>query len=447
MNKKTLNNVISISIPSMGEIILYNIISMFDIMFVGRHSGKIAISATGLSNEILLTFSSIFISLGICVAITSLIARNVGAYKLSCAEEYASMGFFIGVIISFFLAIIFFIYCNNILFFAGARGEVLTLGTKFMKVCSIGVFFSMLSSLLCSIRRGYGDTSTPFLIAAITIFVNLILDILLIFGFAGFPIMGVMGAAFAKTVAQITGFIFIFVYSITNSKIKIKLRYLFIFNMSRLKELIRFSLPCSFEEAAFSISRLVSNLIIMNVSSTAYAANQIANTVESISLMPGIGLGVAATTLVGLKVGENNSTEAKDYAKICIYIGVGIMLFCSLFFLLIPNYLISFFIKNSEIEVISLSSSCLRIGALEQPFLAISIIAAGAMKGAGNAKTPLYITIISSWLIRLPLMFYFIYILSSSVTYVWWITTFQWGFDAILTCALLRRNYKNASLL
>jgi len=326
--------------------------------------------------------------------------------------------------------------------FAGARGEVLTLGTNFMKVCSIGIFFSMLSSLLCSIRRGYGDTSTPFLIAAITIFVNLILDLLLIFGLLGFPVLGIMGAAFAKIIAQFIGFIFIFIYSITNSKIKIRIKYLYKFNIYRLKELIRFSLPCSFDEAAFSISRLVSNFIIMHASSTAYAANQIANTVESISLMPGIGLGVAATTLVGLKVGENNSNKAKDYARICMYIGVAIMLFCSLFFLIMPDFLISFFIKSSEKEVISLSSACLRIGSLEQPFLAISIIAAGAMKGAGNAKTPLYITIISSWFIRLPLMFYFIYILKSSVTCVWWITTLQWAFDAILTCVLLKKSYK-----
>ena len=61
MNRKTFNDVINISIPAMGEIILYNIISMFDIMLVGRHSGKMAISATGLSNEILITFSSIFV--------------------------------------------------------------------------------------------------------------------------------------------------------------------------------------------------------------------------------------------------------------------------------------------------------------------------------------------------------------------------------------------------
>lgn len=441
MNRKTFNDVITISIPAVGEIILYNIISMFDIMLVGRHSGRIAISATGLSNEILLTFSNIFVSLGICVAITSLIARNVGAYKLSFAEEYASLGFFIGIIISFFIALIFFIYCNKLLYLAGARGEVLTLGAHFMKVCSIGVFFSMLSSLLCAIRRGYGDTSTPFLIAAIIIFINLILDVLLIFGFAGFPMLGIMGAAFAKTIAQFVGFILIFIFSLTNSKIKIRIRYLYKFNLFRLKQLLKFSLPCSIEEAAYSISRLISNFIIMHASSTAYAANQIANTVESISFMPGVGLGVAATTLVGLKIGEKNSKKAKEYAKVCIYIGVALMLFCSLFFLIMPNFLISLFIKSSETEVISLSASCLRIGALEQPFLAISIIAAGAMKGAGNAKTPLYITIISSLFIRLPLMFYFIYMLNSSVTYVWWITTIQWGFDALLTCILLRRNY------
>jgi len=140
-------------------------------------------------------------------------------------------------------------------------------------------------------------------------------------------------------------------------------------------------------------------------------------------------------------VGKNNKRKARSYTKICLQIGIASMVICSIFFLIMPETLIKFFIKSSEKEVISLSSACLRLGAFEQPFLAVSIVATGAMKGAGNAKTPFIITLITSWCIRLPLIFYFIYFLRLSVVHVWWITALQWAFDAIATYLFVRKKF------
>lgn len=441
MDKKLLNNVVNISTPAIGETILYNIIAMFDIMLVGRYAGRQAIGAAGLSNEILLTFSNIFVCLGLAIAVTSLIARAVGSNNYALAEEYASISFTIGLILSFLIGYIFFKYTEEILIFAGAKGDVLSIGVDFMKICSIGIFFSMLSSILCSILRGYGDTSTPFLLASIVILINLTLDIGLIFGKFGLPSLGIIGAALAKITAQFLGLIFMSYYIIFKSKVKLRIKHMFLINIKKLKDLISFSIPCSLEEGAICISRLLSNFMIMHCSTTAYAANQIANTVESISIMPAIGLGVAATSLVGLEVGKNNKRTARSYTKICLQLGITIMLICAVFFLIMPETLIKLFIKSSEKEVISLSSTCLRIGALEQPFLAISLIATGAIKGSGNAKTPLMISLIASWFIRLPLIFYFIYILKLSVIHVWWITTLQWFFDAAATYVFVRKKF------
>jgi len=441
MDKKLLDNVVNISLPAIGETILYNIIAMFDIMLVGRFAGRTAIGVAGLSNEILLTFSNIFVSLGLSIAITSLIARTVGANNYKLAEEYASLGFIIGLFLSIIIAYIFFKYPREILIFAGAKGDVLNLGIDFMKICSMGIFFSMVSSILCSILRGYGDTTTPFILSSIIILVNLTLDIGLIFGKCGLPSLGIMGAAMAKTISQFLGFIFIFLYVLFKSQIKLRLKYMVGINLKKIEELFAFSIPCSLEEAAYCISRLLSNFMIMHCSTTAYAANQIANTVESFSIMPVVGLGMATTSIIGLEVGKNNNRKARSYTKICLQIGIASMVICSIFFLIMPETLIKFFIKSSEKEVISLSSACLRLGAFEQPFLAVSIVATGAMKGAGNAKTPFIITLITSWCIRLPLIFYFIYFLRLSVVHVWWITALQWAFDAIATYLFVRKKF------
>lgn len=112
-----------------------------------------------------------------------------------------------------------------------------------------------------------------------------------------------------------------------------------------------------------------------------------------------------------------------------------------LIFLIFPSFIIKLFITNSEKQVITLGSRCLMIASLEQIPMAISMILGGSLKGFGDTKTPFLVSFISSWLLRLPLMFYFIYIVKSSVTYVWWITSIQWIFEAICLIILSRKKF------
>lgn len=422
---------------------LYMMIWVLDTMMVGWYGGDVGVSSVGLSSEILYTFVNIFIAVGISVGVTSLIARKYGAKDLKAAEEYASLGFFIGSIIALLILILCFTFCKNILIIAGAKGEILKLGIDYMKIASIALFFNMLLSLLNGILRGYGNTKTPLFISALINIVNLVLDYMMIFGVKPFPELGVKGAALATLIAQVFGFAYAFIYNIKKSKIKLHLKYIKNINFSSLKNLIKLSIPSSLQEGAFDISRLISTFMIMHLGSIPFAANQITTTIESLSFMPGWGFAVAATTLVGHKVGEKNYKEAKTYADTCTILGSIIMGLCGLTFLLFPKFLISLFIQSSAKDVINLGSICLMIASVEQPLMAFSMIYGGALKGMGDTKTPFIIAFISSWFIRLPLMYYIVYVLKLPVTYVWWITAVQWTFDGILIIILFRRKFKN----
>lgn len=202
--------------------------------------------------------------------------------------------------------------------------------------------------------------------------------------------------------------------------------------MDKVKKLFGLSIPSIMEDGAFSVSRLLCTFIIMRAGTVAFAANQIANTVESISFMPGMGFGVAATTLVGIKIGEKNYKEAKEYTYACALGAVAMMSVFAVIFLLMPSFLVNLFVGEEEIKLIYIASLCLFIGAFEQPTIALSSVFAGALKGSGDTKNPFFISLATSWLIRLPLIFYFIYILKLSIIYVWWVTVIQWGIDAIL---------------
>jgi putative MATE family efflux protein len=238
--KNTIKDVLSLALPAVGEMTLYMMIWVLDTMMVGKYGGKIAVSAVGLSSELLYTFINIFISVGISVGITSLVARKYGAKKYDSAEEYASIGIFIGAIISLFISIIMFVFSKNILTISQAKNDVINLGVTYMRIISFGLFFNMLTSMLNGILRGYGNTKIPLLISFLINIVNLSLDWILIFGKFGFPELGVKGAAIATSIAQIVGFIFAAVYTFKKSKIKIRSKYIKALNTNKLSSLLKF---------------------------------------------------------------------------------------------------------------------------------------------------------------------------------------------------------------
>ncbi len=441
-NFKTIKDVLSLALPAVGEMILYMMIWVFDTMMVGKYGGNVAVSTVGLSSEILYTFVNIFISVGISVGIASLVARSIGAKKFNYAEEYATLGLLSGTILALLLSLCIFVFCGSILKLAGANQQVQSLGVMFMRIASAGIFFNMLMNVQNGILRGYGNTKTPLIASAFVNIINISLDWLLIFGHYGFPELGIKGSAIATATSQTLGFLFISWYMFKRSEIKPRLKYIENINFTKLKALLKLSAPSSLQQGASDFARLLTAFMIMHLGTVSFASNQITTTIESISFMPGWGFAIAATTLVGIKTGENDIKKAKEYAYTCTGLGTLLMTLCSILFLIFPTLLINMFISNNEHQVISLGSMCLMIASLEQPTMAVAMILGGALKGSGDTKTPFIVSLISSWVIRIPLIYYLIFCQGRPVTFVWWITALQWCFECITLLVLFNKRLR-----
>ncbi|MEG0774146.1 MATE family efflux transporter [Clostridium sp.] len=446
LNKTIIKDVLSLALPAVGEMILYMMIWVIDTIMVGKYGGELAVSTVGISSEILYTFSNILIAQGIAVAITSIVARRYGAKEFNIAEEYASFGFAIGTLISIITTLVIYIFAENFLNLAGAQPEVIALSLTYINIVCIGLSFNMMASILSAIQRAYGNTKTPLITSFIAVFINLGLDAVLIFGLFGFPELGIKGAAIATAISHVLAFLYSATYTYKKSLIKVRLKYIINLSISKIRILFKLSIPASLQEGAYGISRLATTFMIMYLGTTAFAANQITLTLESISFMPGWGFAVAATTLVGNKVGEKNYKKAKEYAYACTFLSVVIMLVFAVLFLTIPTQLIKLFIDSKETKVIALGASCLMVAALEQPTMAVSMVMGGALKGAGDTKTPFLVAVITSWFIRLPLVFYFIYLLKLSVVYFWVICVIQWTLDGLLLFIFFKKQFKKIVL-
>jgi putative MATE family efflux protein len=446
LNRKTIKRTLSLALPAVGEMVLYMMIWVFDTMMVGKYGGNRAVSTVGICSEVLYITLNIFIIAGFSVSAASLVSRSVGAKRHSQAEEYATLTLAAGSLISLLIFLAIFIFSKGILHLAGADEYVLANGTVFLRMASVGMFFYMIMCVLNGILRGYGNTRTPLAASVIVIIVNLGLDWLLIFGRFGFPELGIRGAAVATSSAQILGFIFISAYVSRKSFVKPRACHLFRLNPDRLKDLVRLSIPSALQEGAVDGSRLVSAFMIMHLGTVSFAANQITTTIESASFMPGWGFAMAATTLVGLKVGEKEIAVAKEYTYTCAALCTSVMALCSVVFLVFPQQLAGLFIGSGESSVIRLGAACLMIAAVEQPFMAVAMVLAGALKGSGDARTPFMVSLISGWFIRVPLVYFTIFRLGLPVTSVWWVTALQWAFEAAALSFLFSRSIRKYSL-
>ena len=437
INWKIFREIIYLAIPAVGEMTLYMMIWIFDTMMIGKYGGQLAVSSVGLSTEIIYSFFNIIIAVGVSTALTSLISRAIGSKDYKKAEIIANAGIKIAVVLALIFFSLLFFVPDKILNLAGATKEMLPLATRYAKISSFSFFLLTLSSTTNGIFRGIKDTKTSLYVAGSINIINLFLDYVLIFGNFGFPEWGITGAAVATVAGNFIG---ILLQWSRLKKLPFKISLFSYVSKKDIWEIIRFAVPSGLQEANFSLSRLLGLTFILSLGTTAFAANQIGIAIEAISTMPGWGVAIACTALVGHSIGENNQNKSQEYTLYSTIIASIFMGILACFFFFIPKILVSFFINKQEIDVIKIGAICLQVAAFEQIPIAIVTVLGSYFKGIGNPKTPFYVSFFTNWFLRLPIAFYLISILRLPVYIYWFITTFQWLVESVILYYLYRKN-------
>ena len=437
INWKIFREILYLAIPAVGEMTLYMMIWIFDTMMIGKYGGQLAVSSVGLSTEIIYSFFNIIIAVGVSTALTSLVSRAIGSKDYKKAEIIANAGIKIAVVLALIFFSLLFFVPDKILNLAGATKEMLPLATRYAKISSFSFFLLTLSSTTNGVFRGVKDTKTSLYVAGSINIVNLFLDYVLIFGNFGFPEWGITGAAVATVAGNFIG---ILLQWSRLKKLPFKISLFSYVSKKDIWEIIRFAVPSGLQEANFSLSRLLGLTFILSLGTAAFAANQIGIAIEAISTMPGWGVAIACTALVGHSIGENKPDKSQEYTLYSTIIASIFMGILACFFFFIPKTLISFFINKQEIDVIRIGAICLQVAAFEQIPIAIVTVLGSYFKGIGNPKTPFYVSFFTNWFLRLPIAFYLISILRLPVYIYWFITTFQWLVESVILYYLYRKN-------
>jgi putative MATE family efflux protein len=307
----------------------------------------------------------------------------------------------------------------------GGEAEVVKLGTGYLRVMTPGFIFMVLAFIVTAALRGAGETKTPMKVNILVNILNVLGNYLLIFGNFGFPRLGVNGAALATTISRSIGGIILLAVTFSDySALKMKFKGFFKIDLDLTKRVLKVGIPTALEESVRRLAQLLFVRVIASLGTTAFAAHQISLNAESISYMPGFGIAVAATTIVGQNLGAKNPRGAEKGTFEAWKIGSLIMGFMALVFLILPEQLISLYTSDSEI--IARAALNLRIIALSQIPMGTQFIFAGALRGAGDTKAVFYSTALSTWIFRLFLGYILVHSLGFGLVGAWTAMVIDW---------------------
>ncbi len=380
--------------PSIITNLLYATSSIVAIKVVGG-LGPDAIAAAVTGQRVSFILQAILT--GVLAGSTALIARNWGANDKLEAAIFFTRTLQLVILLSSISAILIWQFAEPLVKFFALKDQALILSTQYLKaIAPFYVAFGCGIGLITALRA-VGDVKTPLFISLIMNLFAIFFMLVFVNGWLGFPQYGVVGAAFGNGVSFVIGAALLVVFWLSN-QLPVKYSSIFNLDISRVKEIFQVGLPAALEQLIFQIGITAFLILVAFYGTEAYAAYGIGVQILSFSFVIGFGFSVAGATLVGQHLGANNKEQAKRAGWGAMRLSIISMTFFGVIITVFAELLARFMIDNDEVVRLTVIFIWL-LGSM-QPLMAIEFSLGGALRGAGDTKTPLVITLTCLLFIR-----------------------------------------------
>jgi len=313
-----------------------------------------------------------------------------------------------------------FIFAPQIMSLYSNDPAVIAEAVTYLRIIAFAFMFELVTNLFSSILRSVENVKVPMLIGIGGISVNIALNALLIFGLAGFPALGIRGAAFALLITQFLRMASMLVYIIFFEKIvRFNIKKMLSIRRVLVKDFFKYSPPVIANEFLWGLGWSVHMMIIGNISSEAQTAYIVSNTLEQIATISMIGFASASCIIIGKSIGEGKSKElVAHYSRTFLGLALAATAFMGGLTFIFRNFIISLFDLQGETQVYA-GQLFLIVTAvmLLKTFNCVSVV--GIFRGGGDTKTGMIIDLLAMYLIGIPLGFCAMYFLDLSVPFVY----------------------------
>ncbi len=408
-------SVLTLALPVTVSSLLQRAEGIVAVFLVGG-LGAIPIAAVGLGQ--LLAFIATTLVSGLSVGTNVIVAQLWGAKRHHEAGAAARHFLWLSIAVSLGLMLCGILLNRYVMQLLGAAPEVIELSLPYSTLIFLVIPFTVLLQVLSSVLQGTGDTKTPMYAMIVVNLLHVAAAYPLIYGTWGVPALGVKGAAIAVGIAETTGTLFLLIRCLPLLHRSQHVRLDFV------RAIWQVGAPVSGERIVQQAGILIYTKIVLLYGTIAYAAHQVGLSIESLSFLPGYGFAVAAATMVGQSIGAGKYTRAKLENWEANRLAMGMMSAMGAVFFFFPYVLLRVF--TSDEAVIDLGTGFLRIVALLQIPLSLTMVLAGSLRGAGDTRFIMWATTVGMWAVRVPIAFVTGIWLNQGVFAVWLAMIADW---------------------
>jgi len=406
------NRIIGLALPIVGGMVSQNLLNIVDTAMVG-FLGDAALAAVGLGGFVVFMCQALI--LGISTGVQSTAARKKGEGHPHRAAAILNVALLVVLVVAPVLSFVLIKLAGPVFPYLNTDPAVIEKGIPYLEwrlgaIVFVGMNFAF---------RGYWnalDMSRLYMTTLILMHAsNIVLNYVLIFGNFGAPALGVTGAGMASAISMGIGTLIYFYLGFRHVR---KDGFLHsVATKSETTALIRISIPSGIQQLFFSAGLVTMFWIIGKIGTPELAAANVLITVLLFAILPGLALGMACTTLVGQALGRGEPEDAYQWAWDVAKVTVVFLTILGLPMWLVPDLVSSIFIHEPTTREIARWP--MRVVGLTMPIEAIGFAFMHGLLGAGDAKSVMFVSIGTQWLIFLPLAYFFGPVLGFGLFAVW----------------------------
>jgi putative MATE family efflux protein len=403
--------------------------------------GPEAMAAMGIVGPISHTLVAVLSALS--VGTIAIVARAWGEGDRAKQEREASTAVALAVAIGVPLTALGLLVLPGMadLFPVPDSPAVTTMARDFLRIEAAIFLFFCLDAVATGILRAAGRTKVPLVVTLAANVLNIFLNWVFIYGNLGAPRMEVAGAALATSISFALQGAVIFGYLwLPKSPIRLTFAGLRAVTRESMARLVRVSIPAAVEPLLLQSGFLIYNRAITDLGVIPMAAHRAAITVESLSFMPAWGFAVAGSAVVGQYLGAGRPDQAEAGFRECARMSLLLLTGVGIAFYFGAEPLVRLFLRGKgEETTVAAAAACLRIAAFNQPFMAMGMALGGALRGAGDTRSPVLVGVIGVWAIRVPLAWALAFPLGLGLNGIWITMTADWAVRTLVFSILYRR--------
>lgn len=396
--------------------IFQQLFSVIDSIIVGNFIGKEALAAVGASFPVI--FMMVSLMVGLVMGTTVVISQYYGAKDLERVKRAIDTMYVYSFLASILITAAGIFLSEPLLRLLGLPEEIMPQAITYIRIYFAGTIIFFGYNGTSAVLRGLGDSKTPLYFLIIATIVNIILVLLFVAVFK----WGVAGAAYATLLANGIAFgLAAYWLNKTHKLIRIAITGLQ-FDREIFRQSVRIGLPTGIQQTLVALGSLALLSIVNKFGTNVIAGFSVASRIDFIAMIPAMSFSQALSTFVGQNIGAGKTERIRSGLISTVRMSGGVTIISTVVILLCGQLIMNLFTKDSE--VIRIGTQYLTIVSIFYAFITLMFIYNGVMRGAGDTLLPMFFSLISLWIIRVPLA----YILSGriGVAGIWWSIPAGW---------------------